>query len=127
MDLFKFVGEQIRELRKNYGTEGISQDALAKAISVATNTVSRWETATYQPTLRDLENLSKFFNVSVLTFFPKEEISENDSMKALLRAAQNLPDTDIDELRRYAEFRTARSMYTDSKKPSRGRKRNSSK
>jgi len=117
MDLLKYIGGRIRELRQSYGGgEGISQEALAQALGVAKNTISRWETATYRPSIEDLERLARFFGVPILGFFPPEEQPESDQLKALLRAAQDLPNEDLEELRRYAEFRKARGLYKQAKK-----------
>jgi transcriptional regulator with XRE-family HTH domain len=107
-----YVGKRIKELRTAYGDKGISQEALASTLSVATNTISRWETGTYEPTLNDLERISRFFGVSIVQFFPQVEVRDSKSQKvdALLRAAQSLQQDDLDELQRYAEFRRARSL-----------------
>src|ERR1017187_1943133 len=107
-----YVGKRIRELRNAYGEEGISQEALAADLSVATNTISRWETGTYEPTLDDLERLSRFFGVSIVQFFPQveEQDPKRKKVDALLRAAQSLQQDDLDELRRYADYRRARSL-----------------
>jgi transcriptional regulator with XRE-family HTH domain len=111
MDLTRYVAERIRELRnKHGGGTGISQEALAKAIKTAANTVSRWETGTYRPSIEDLDTLSRFFGVSILEFFPKDETPVESKVTALLRAARDLPEDDIDELQKYAEFRRARAM-----------------
>lgn len=123
MDLLEYVGNRIRELRNTYRTTtgtGLSQEALANELKVAPNTVSRWETATYKPTIEDLEKISRFFGVSITTFFPKEDLAPASPMEALLRAAKELDPADQDELRRYAEFRRARHLYA---KKSAGRKR----
>jgi hypothetical protein len=55
--------------------------------------------------------------VSIIQFFPKSEGEDARSQKvdALLRAAQSLQQGDLDELRRYAEFRRARSLKKGSK------------
>jgi transcriptional regulator with XRE-family HTH domain len=121
-DIRTYVARRIREIRSSYGGTGLSQEALAQKVGVATNTVSRWETATYEPTLNDLEALSRELGVSILEFFPQAAESEEKSKRvdALLRAARNLNEADLEELRRYAEFRRARSMYTPKKA---GRKR----
>lgn len=127
MNLFEYVGLRIRDLRMNYGGgEGLSQEALAKALGVAANTISRWETATYRPDLEDLDKLARFFGVSILEFFPPDEAVANDQVAALLRAAKQLAPEDLEELRRYAEFRRARSFYEQGKKPRAGRKRKTS-
>lgn len=125
MDLIHYVGERIRQLRNNYGGgKGISQEALAKAINTTANTVSRWETGTYRPSLPDLDALSRFFGVSILEFFPKEETPSESKVSALLRAARDLPEEDIDELQKYAEFRKARAMMGSTGKKKTGRSRN---
>jgi transcriptional regulator with XRE-family HTH domain len=123
MNLFDYIANEIRELRTNYGGQGISQEALANALGVATNTVSRWETSTYHPSLEDLDKLARFFGESILVFFPAEPDRADDKVAALLRAARQLPPEDIDELRRYAEFRRARSLYEGGEKPRAGRKK----
>lgn len=112
MDLFEYVGKRIRDLRTDYGGgKGLSQDALAKGLHVVPNTISRWETVTYRPSLADLEKLARFFGVSILEFFPRdEEAHQDDRVTALLRAAKQLKPEDLDELRRYAEFRRARYL-----------------
>ncbi len=110
MELIRYVGERIRQLRNNYGGSGISQEELAKALKMTGNTVSRWETGTYRPSLEDLDSLSRFFGVSILEFFPKDDEPAESKVTALLRAAKDLPDDDIDELRKYAEYRRARGL-----------------
>lgn len=123
MELSHYIATRIRDLRGGYGGEGISQEALAKTVGTTANTISRWETGTYKPSIEDLEKLSRFFGVSILTFFPQEnEQPLSDNVNALLRAAKQLKPEDVDELRKYAEFRKARSLYTQGQKPRPGRK-----
>jgi len=115
MSLTEHVGQRIREFRTSYGSgAGISQQALADALKVASNTVSRWETGTYRPTIDDLEKLARFFGKRILDFFPKEEVQteRDEKIDALLRTAKQLNDEDVEELRRYAEYRRARQVYT---------------
>jgi len=126
MNVFEYIAARIRDLRTGYGEQGISQEALAKGVGVATNTVSRWETATYRPSLEDLDKLARLFGKSILEFFPPESDRMDDKVAALLRAAKQLPPEDIEELRRYAEFRRARSMYQGGEKPRAGRKKRTS-
>ena len=125
MELFQWIGDRIRDLRLAYGDgEGLSQESLARELDVSPNTVSRLETATYRPGVEDLERLARFFAVSILTFFPPEEAPAEEEVKALLRAASNLKREDLEELRRYAEYRRARSLF--GKKRRAGRKRKES-
>lgn len=115
MTLTEHVGQRIREFRTTYGSgEGIAQHALAKELGIASNTVSRWETGTYRPTIDDLEKLARFFGKSIMDFFPKEEVQteRDEKIDALLRTAKQLNDEDVEELRRYAEYRRARQVYT---------------
>lgn len=126
MELFEYVGNKIRELRVKYaGGKGLSQDALGREMKVTANTISRWETATYQPSLQDLDHLARFFGVSVLDFFPREQPDTNEKISALLRTAKQLPPADLEELRRFAEFRRAQAIYKGGIRPRPGRKRQS--
>lgn len=115
--LMEQIATQIRELRRS---RGLSQEALASQLGVATNTISRWETGTYRPSIEDLEQLSRFFGISIQDFFPGEKPNENEQLVKLLRAAKGLKPSDLEELRRYAEFRRARQQLSSTR---RGRKR----
>lgn len=120
--LLAYVGERIRKLRTEFnGGEGLSQEALASKLGVQANTISRWENAQYQPDLRDLDRLARFFGVSILSFFPGERPSAREEVNALFRAIGELPDTDVAELRRFAEFRRAQALF-GGRRPARGRK-----
>jgi transcriptional regulator with XRE-family HTH domain len=124
MSLTSHVAAQIKELRTSYNSgEGISQETLAINLGVAANTVSRWETGVYIPGLQDVEKLARFFGVSMMVFIPPEETEDDDdNLKSLLRTARQLDPADIEELRKYAEFRKARSMYKGKKRPKAGRR-----
>ena len=125
MDLLDHVAARIKDLRVNYNSgEGLSQDALAAHLKVASNTISRWETGTYRPSLKDLERISRFFGVSMMSFFPEEMVDndEDENLKALLRTARQLHPADLEELRKYAEFRRARGIYQGKTRPKPGRK-----
>jgi transcriptional regulator with XRE-family HTH domain len=106
VDIYRWIGERIRELRTTRGGTGISQDALAEAIKTTANTISRWETATYKPSVMDLEKLAGFFGVPITAFFPEIQLSSRIS--ALLTAASGLDEEDIEEVTLYALFRRAR-------------------
>jgi transcriptional regulator with XRE-family HTH domain len=123
MPLLDYVANQIRQLRTGYNSgEGLSQEALAKHLKVAPNTISRWETCFYRPGLEDLEKLARFFGVSIMSFFPSEAYVDSDSMAALLRTARQLHPADLEELIKYAEFRRARRIYKGKSRPRSGRK-----
>ena len=125
MDLLDHVAARIKDLRVSYNSgEGLSQEALAAHLKVAPNTISRWETGTYRPSLKDLERISRFFGVSMMSFFPQEMVDddEDENLKALLRTARQLHPADLEELRKYAEFRRARGIYQGKSRPKPGRK-----
>src|SRR5215212_4541318 len=125
MDLLDQIAARIRDLRISYNSgEGLSQESLATHLKVAPNTISRWETGTYRPGVKDLERLSRFFGVSIMSFFPFEMVDdeEDENLKALLRTARQLHPADLEELRKYAEFRRARGIYQGKTRPQPGRK-----
>jgi transcriptional regulator with XRE-family HTH domain len=114
-DLYPFIGRRIAELRR---TANLSQAELAEQLKVATNTVSRWETATYKPSADDLARLARQFRVPISSFFPPERQPEREveeKTQALLSTIGDLPADDIDELRRYAEFRRYRRLLESTK------------
>jgi transcriptional regulator with XRE-family HTH domain len=106
VDIYRRIGERIRELRMTRGGAGISQEELAEAIKTTANTISRWETATYKPSVLDLEKLAEFFVVPITAFFP--EIQTSSQISALLTAARGLGEEDLEEVTLYALFRRAR-------------------
>ena|ERR1039458_1033756 len=105
-DIYKQIGEKIRELRTTLKGNGISQEDLARSMKTTANTVSRWETATYKPSISDLERLAKFFGVPVTIFFPQLQAASR--MNDLLSASGDLDDDDLEEVVLYAQFRRAR-------------------
>jgi transcriptional regulator with XRE-family HTH domain len=116
MGLYETIGQRIRELRTEQLGRVISQEALAKALGTTSNTVSRWETATYKPSVEDLERIGKFFSVPLTTFFPG--IEPANRLNALMSATGDLDDDDLDELTRYAQFRKARKSLESLKRNS---------
>ena len=108
-NLYKSIGEKIRELRGN-----LSQDTLATELQIAPNTLSRWETGKYKPTAEDLDKLARFFKVPITVFFPKQ-IDVDNRVSALTSATGGLNKQDFEEVIRYAHFRKARNVLTNSK------------
>ena len=125
MEVLDHVAAKIRDLRVSYNSgEGLSQESLANHLGVAANTISRWETGTYVPSIVDIQKISRFFGVSINSFFPSELVNadEDEDLKALLRTARNLHPADLEELKKYAEFRKARGIYEGKTRPKAGRK-----
>jgi transcriptional regulator with XRE-family HTH domain len=105
-DIYGEIGGKIRELRTTLKGKGISQEELARAVKTTANTVSRWETATYKPSIGDLEGLARFFGVPISVFFPSAQPGSRTS--ALISATADLDDRDLEEVTLYARFRRAR-------------------
>lgn len=125
MSINEHIARSITKLRVNYNSgKGISQSELANRLGEKPNTISRWETGSYKPKPEDLEKLSHFFNVSILTFFPNEEITKEDELTAFFRGNKNLSEEDYEEIKRFAEFRIAAKNLIPKK--SSGRKRKNS-
>ena len=118
-NIYKTIGEKIRELRTHHNGRGISQDALAAEIGTTPNTISRWETATYKPSVSDLEALANFFGTPISVFFPGMETDVK--AQALLSATRGLNEDELDELTKYALFRRARQELNKAKKARRGK------
>ena len=104
-DIYDQIGGKIRELRTTLKGKGISQEDLARAVKTTANTVSRWETATYKPSIADLEVLARFFGVPITVFFP--EAHPGSRANALISATADLDDRDLEEVTLYARFRWA--------------------
>lgn len=62
-----YLAKKIRELRQ---AEGFSQERVGEILGVAKNTVSRWETGTYRPSVDDLQAIATLFKVHPGVFFP---------------------------------------------------------
>lgn len=62
-------GKNLMELRKK---NALSQEDLANKLNVTRQTVSKWELEQTSPSLKDLKNISDFFNISL------DELTSND-------------------------------------------------
>jgi transcriptional regulator with XRE-family HTH domain len=104
-DIYDQIGSKIRELRTTLKGKGISQEELARAVKTTANTVSRWETATYKPSIADLEVLARFFGVPIAVFFPGAQPASRANV--LISATADLDERDLEEVTLYARFRRA--------------------
>jgi len=95
------------------GRPDLSQEKLAAALGTTANTVSRWETAAYRPSVADLEKVSRYFKVPITVFFP--QIEADAKLHALLSATGDLDPKDLDEIIRYAQFRRARRYVKENR------------
>ncbi|EMJ52070.1 DNA-binding helix-turn-helix protein [Leptospira interrogans serovar Valbuzzi str. Duyster] len=102
IDLLKHASVIIKKLREmSNGGKGISQSELGRQIGENSNTISRWETGEYKPTIVDIWNLSRFFNVPISVFFNRNENSNE------LRVMMNkfLTKQDKEEIVNFIQFK----------------------
>ena len=100
-DLYQYIGAKIRAYREQATW---SQERLANEMNVTSNTISRWETATYRPSAADLDRLARIFQIAIWAFFPPSVKAPTEALGALLSATGDLPPEDLEELQRYADF-----------------------
>src|SRR5260370_24268533 len=100
------MGKRFRGLRTTFRGRAISQEEWAQAVEPTANTVSRWETATYKPSISDLERLARFFGVPITVFFPQP--APKTRTNALLNATADLDYENLEEVTLYAQLRRAR-------------------
>lgn len=113
-DIYEDIGQKIRELRQQYPSGPLSQEALATHLKIQPNTLSRWETGTYKPTAENLDQLARFFEVPITIFFPNHQVDDS-RVAALTSATGGLSEKDFEEVLRYAEFRKVRSALRNTK------------
>ena len=73
-------GKKIMNLRKK---NGLSQEELAEKIGVARQTISKWELGETSPDLKQAQELSKIFKVSL------DELTDNDIKNILVEKTSN--------------------------------------
>ncbi len=111
-ELYEYIGQKIKIYREN---NELSQEKLANRVGVTANTISRWETATYKPSVKDLDNLSREFKVPIWVFLPQAIEPPTAVLQGLLSATGDLPKEDIEELQRYADFIRAKNVIKKKK------------
>jgi transcriptional regulator with XRE-family HTH domain len=119
-DIYEPIAKKITALRTDFGGKGLTQEELAAMLKTTANTISRWESQVYRPSVEDLHKMAKVFGVSISTFFPQMDISEKHH--ALMSATGELSSKDLEDLIEYAKFRKARTILEHAKQP---RKKNS--
>lgn len=84
--------ERLRELRKK---AGYSQEALAEALDVSRQAVSKWESGTTNPDINNLIRLGELYQVStdfiLLGSSPEEELSDPEPPKRTPKSAEQFP------------------------------------
>ncbi len=70
MDIVKTISEKILWLRRE---RGITQDALAAALGVTYQAVSKWENALACPDVTMLPKIAEYFGISIAELFGEEK------------------------------------------------------
>jgi transcriptional regulator with XRE-family HTH domain len=104
-DIYVAIGEKIRELRISFGGKGITQVELARLVKTTANTISRWETGVYKPSVTDLELLARVFGIPISDMFPDTE--PPSQLNALSTAMDGLEPADVQDLIGYARYKRA--------------------
>jgi transcriptional regulator with XRE-family HTH domain len=101
--------EVARRLREERERQRLSQQELANRLGVASNTISRWETATNQPGLDDLDRIATQLGIPVgdLISF---NAATTDKQDRLMRIVQMLPAADVREVEEYAKYRLQKAI-----------------
>lgn len=84
-------GETLRELRKQ---KGFTQESLGERLSLAPQTVSKWERGESMPDAGLLPALAKALGCSLDTLFGMETNSWEDAENALIRWVKTIPPED---------------------------------
>jgi transcriptional regulator with XRE-family HTH domain len=83
----------------------MSQAEMGRATGVPPNTISRWETGIYKPSLSDLAMLAQFFGVPISRMLPEPKLTFH--ALDLMNAVDGLTKEDIQEVISYALFKRA--------------------
>jgi transcriptional regulator with XRE-family HTH domain len=107
MNIYEHVAHRIRYFREQ---SQLTQDQVAKVLGVSTNTISRWETATYKIALDDLQKVAQVFGLRTSMLLPFEEAETTQDVVAGI--LHGLPADDISEVLTFADFRRQRSQLS---------------
>ena len=90
------LGNKIAELRKE---KGMTQEALANALGVSNQAVSKWEANQSCPDIQLLPQIADFFGVSVDSLFGRENNLRDETEQVEAKCACDLPWEDDGKLR----------------------------
>lgn len=94
------LGKKIKQLRTN---KGVTQEALANALGVTYQAVSRWENETTMPDISLLPQISVFFGVSIDELFEFTEESQYERIKNMLNEKSLLTDMEFENAKCFLE------------------------
>lgn len=94
------LGKKIKQLRLN---KGVTQEALANALGVTYQAVSRWENETTMPDISLLSQISVFFGVSIDELFEFTEESQYERIENMLNEKSSLTDMEFENAKCFLE------------------------
>lgn len=94
------LGKKIKQLRTN---KGVTQEALANALGVTYQAVSRWENETTMPDISLLPQISVFFGVSIDELFEFTEESQYERIQNMLNEKLLLTDIEFESAKCFLE------------------------
>lgn len=94
------LGKKIRQLRLN---KGVTQEALAAALGVTYQAVSRWENETTMPDISLLPQISVYFGVSIDELFEFTEESQFERIENMLNEKATLTQTEFENAKNFLE------------------------
>lgn len=94
------LGKKIKQLRLN---KGATQEALANALGVTYQAVSRWENETTMPDISLLPQISVYFGVSIDELFEFTEESQFERIENMLNEKASLTQTEFENAKYFLE------------------------
>jgi transcriptional regulator with XRE-family HTH domain len=92
------IGKTIKKLRTE---KGVTQDELAKYLSITYQSVSKWETEAATPDTALLPKIAVFFGVSIDDLFSIGDINHFERVDAILTDAENMSESSFLYAKRY--------------------------
>ena len=133
-DYYGYMGEVAKmfriELKKLRESKNISQYKLADELNVSQGAVAMWESGKREPDFKTVQKIASYFNVSVDNLLGNPDIkkepitSKDDELQELIKDPKlkelydllaNLPEDQIDDLVKYAEFLTLKQKEDEKK------------
>lgn len=94
------IGKKIKQLRLN---KGVTQEALANALGVTYQAVSRWENESTMPDISLLPQISVFFGVSIDELFDFTEESQYERIQNMLVEKAALTEKEFENAKYFLE------------------------
>lgn len=106
------LGKKLKELRK---ARNLKQDDIAHLFNVTRGNISNWENGRRNPSVKQLEALAKFYNIS-MDFFA-EETKQDETIELLDRARKLLKDDNVSQKKKEQLYTEIMRLYLELKSP----------